>query len=463
MPVQEFSEADINRLVEAMAPRLTFLLEERRVPRAVIAAIGHDDIVTVAQFAKTGRNEEGFYRWVEDDLGIKTTDQGGRSLQARLADAWEAAQRHKEEAETMAGRARAMGLKPETMKGDQIELRKKYRQVAGTIENDEYPSYSYIDSRLEELEEGELIAEPLDAVTTRQMELNQSSDSVRGITWNKRGDPVLKKHQVRGHLPRSTEEYRLLYRVMKHHWGIIRLRHGSRPFLLGLDFDFWANHVEHMLGREVYGYVIKDAQENILARLSWHDFLTFDQEVRKKAIQMVNEDGDTLAGAMTSARKDNELRTQIIVQSIAVAHLVSPPPMQLSQSGGRGLKRNNPPPLALEDDMHGDHRTSGSAGSQDGNKGSKGKGNKKKQNRGGKGKGTGKKADDPHWARLLAAKRLTKRSQTQPDGKGDCWDYNLPKGCTNPNCQFHHLCIFCGRSHPLPTCAEFSAVYKSSG
>ncbi len=182
MPVQEFTEADTNRLVEAMAPRLTFLLEERRVPRAVIAAIGHDDIVTVAQFAKTGRNEEGFYRWVEDDLGIKTTDQGGRSLQARLADAWEAAQRHKEEAETMAGRARAMGLKPETMKGDQIELRKKYRQVAGTIENDEYPSYSYIDSRLEELEEGELIAEPLDAVTTRQMELNQSSDSVGGIT-----------------------------------------------------------------------------------------------------------------------------------------------------------------------------------------------------------------------------------------------------------------------------------------
>ncbi len=238
MPVREITEAEINAAISSMAPRLVFLLEERRVPRPVIAAVGGDDVLTVAQFAKTGRNEEGFYSWLEEDIGIKVTDQGGRSLQARMADAWEAAKRHKEEGETMAGRTRAMGLQPELQKGDQVALRKQYRELAGTIDDDEYPSYSYLNNRLEELEEGELVAETLDEVTTRQMELRQPTDHLGGIAWNKKGEPILKKGKVRGSLPTDTEGYRRAYRIMKHHWALVRLRQGDRPFLRGLDGEF---------------------------------------------------------------------------------------------------------------------------------------------------------------------------------------------------------------------------------
>ncbi len=206
MPVREIAEAEVNTTIGAMAPRLVFLLEERRVPRMVIAAVGGDDVLTVAQFSKTGRNEEGFYSWLEEDLGIKVSDQGGRSLQARMADAWEAAKRHKEEAETMAGRTRAMGLQPELQKGDQVALRKQYRELAGTLDDEEYPSYSYLNNRLEELEEGELVAETLDEVTTRQMELRQPADHLGGIAWNKKGEPILKKGKVRGSPPPRTRK-----------------------------------------------------------------------------------------------------------------------------------------------------------------------------------------------------------------------------------------------------------------
>ncbi len=459
MPVREITEAEVNAAINSMAPRLVFLLEERRVPRPVIAAVGGDDVLTVAQFAKTGRNEEGFYSWLEEDLGIKVSDQGGRSLQARMADAWEAAKRHKEEAETMAGRTRAMGLQPELQKGDQVALRKQYRELAGTIDDEEYPSYSYLNNRLEELEEGELVAETLDEVTTRQMELRQPADHLGGIAWNKKGEPILKKGKVRGSLPTDTEGYRRAYRIMKHHWALVRLRQGDRPFLRGLDGDFWATRVEQMLGREIFGYSVRDELDRVIVKLSRPDFLNFDQEVRKRAIRQVNETQITLAEAVNEARKDTELRTKFLVQRLAVAHLL---PRGIADSGATPLPPRGPKRLQLED--YTPRLTTGNAGSStDGAPERPKKQPKKKGGKGGgKGKGAGKSdKDDAEWKRISLARKMS-RNSPPGDGKGICWSYNKAAGCQNPSCNFHHLCLFCGRSHPLDRCVDFDNALKAN-
>ncbi len=460
MPVRECTEEEVNSLIGTMAPRLVFLLEERRIPRPVIAAIGRDDVLTVAQFSKTGRNEEGFYSWVEDDLGIKVGDQGGRSLQARMADAWEASKRHKEEAESMAGRTRAMGLQPELQRGDQVALRKQYRDLAGAIEDDEYPSYSYLNNRLEELEEGELVAETLDEVTTRQMELRQPTDNLGGIAWNKKGEPILKKNRVRGSLPTDTEAYRRTDRVMRTHWALVRLRQGDRPFLRGLDSTFWTTHVEQMLGKDIHGYSVRDEYDRVIVKLSWADFLNFDQEVRKRAVRQVNETQATLADAINESRKDNELRTKFLVQRLAVAHLL---PQPSGENWGplnptRGPKRTV---LTLEDQTNRPNHP-GASGS-DAPAARPKKQPKKKaagEKGGGKGKGTGKlDKSDPDWQRIAAARKIS-RHQQPGDGKGICWNYNRSIGCQRADCNFHHLCLFCGRSHSLARCTDFDAAQK---
>ncbi len=452
MPVVERSEEAMETIIQNMAPRLVYLLEERRVPRAVIAAIGHDEMLTIAQFAKAGRNEDGFYAWLEEDLGIKVSDQGGRSLQARLADARDAAARHKEEAEAVDSKTRAMGLKPELQKGEQIELRRRYRELHGDIDDDEYPSYSYVNTRLEELEEGEIVAEKLSDVTTRQMELRQTPGHLGDITWSKRGEPVLRKHRIQGRLPTSTEEYRQLYRVMRYHWDIVRLRHGNRPMMKDLDDAFWTRHVEYMLGKEVHGYAVRDDNDDVIVKLSWIDFLKYDYEVRKRAVKRVNEMGATLGAAMIEARTNDELRTKFIVQRIAVSHLV-PSSSHEPMPKGRGEKR----PWGQEDGRatprNRDEKGTGSKGS--GNKGTGNKGQGKKSKKGGKSKG--RDNDDPAWKRLQLARQKTKRGARPPDGKGDCWDYNLPHGCHKADCPFHHLCVYCGRSHSLVNCPEYEA------
>ncbi len=247
---------------------------------------------------------------------------------------------------------------------------------------------------------------------------------------------------------------------MRHHWGVVRLRHGSRPFLAGLTGDFWAEHVEFLLGAEVYGYCVRDSNDNILVSLSWSDFLNFEMEVRKRAIRRVNEDGAEFAEALREARTNGELRTKFLVQRLAVSHLTQGvalmPPMQYPQPPKR-------PALQLEDVARGSTEPylALPAHPPAAKKAKKGRGkNKNKEDKTGGGKGKGGGKDDPDWTRIKAAKRLSKRDDKQVDGRGECWDYNRRVGCRKPDCQFHHVCAFCGRSHSLVDCNAFAEAQK---
>ena len=89
MPVLVRSEVEAKELYASMRPKLAFVLEERKVPYEVIVQIASLDIVTVNQFARTGRNDDDFTQWLEEDVKASKADPGGRSLQARLFDAFD--------------------------------------------------------------------------------------------------------------------------------------------------------------------------------------------------------------------------------------------------------------------------------------------------------------------------------------------------------------------------------------
>ena len=176
---------------------------------------------------------------------------------------------------------------------------------------------------MQELEDNELCAEPLDAVTNRRYEIQQGSDDYT-IQWSKRGEAMMKRSTFRGILPKSTEEYRAIYTIMGHHWGLVRLKHSNRPYLQGLDTAFWSQHVEHMLGEEVRGLSVRNSSGAIAASTSWHTFIVYDQELRNRAFKLVNENGRTIREAMIEARNDNELRTKFLVTPLALSHLDAP-------------------------------------------------------------------------------------------------------------------------------------------
>ncbi len=423
---------------EKMSPKLTHLLERRNIPLEVIGAIGRDDVTTIGIFARTGRgNEDRFVEWLERDIGVKETDAGGRSLQARLLDAWDAAKTQKAEVDQAEAKARAVGMTPELLHADQIELRKSYQSVVGVLEDENYPSYSYINMRLEELEEGELASDTLDMVTSRALE-KRNGNKDYAMEWTKTGEAIMKKHKLRGALPTTSEEYRSLYQLRRHQWGVVRIRHGQKAYLANINADFWFDHVEFMLGEKVRGLVARSPTGEVGASISWAAFLAFDQAVMDHAFKAVNMKGTPLAEAITTARTDNELRTQHLVTQLAISTTRSTPAPQPAQRAERDPQRGG-----------------WKAGAEKGGGGGK-SGGKTKGKRGaaagkpqakvkGKGKGSTK-------LNLARRNNLVKVGQ-----EGACFAYNKPEGCPRGEaCEYKHVCVYCEGPHSVETCHAFA-------
>ena len=75
----------MNELIATIRPRMIFMLEERKIPREVIAQIASLDITTTSQFARTGRNDDDFAQWLEEDVQAKKlTQAAGHYMHAYL-------------------------------------------------------------------------------------------------------------------------------------------------------------------------------------------------------------------------------------------------------------------------------------------------------------------------------------------------------------------------------------------
>ena len=345
----------------------------------------------------------------------------------------------KDEEDSASARSSAINQPLEIPRGDHLELRRTYQSITGQIRDELYPSYAYFNARMQELEDNELCAEPLDAVTNRRYEIQQGSDDYT-IQWSKRGEAMMKRSKLRGILPKSTEEYRAIYTIMGHHWGLVRLKHSNRPYLQGLDTAFWSQHVEHMLGEEVRGLSVRNSSGAIAASTSWHTFIVYDQELRNKAFKLVNENGRTIREAMVEARNDNELRTKFLVTPLALSHLDAP-------QHATGTVR------ARQDTDWGNDNES-EAKWQKKQKGAKGK-----QGGKGKGKGKGKSKDKGKPKEKSRLQALRAAGRLKFGAEGSCWDFNRQGGCSKgSNCEFNHTCCNCGGRHSVEDCDSYAAV-----
>ena len=67
------------------------------------------------------------------------------------------------------------------------------------------------------------------------------------------------------------------------------MHHSTKPWLTGLDPEFFNTYLDFLLGEHVWGLVAKNAAGNTVAAPTWGQVLTFELEIRKKACSIVIE------------------------------------------------------------------------------------------------------------------------------------------------------------------------------
>jgi hypothetical protein len=222
---------------------------------------------------------------------------------------------------------------------------------------------------------------------------------------------------------------------------LVRLRRGAKPYFHELSPRHWTVHVERLLSNDVRGLQVKDAAGHVLARVSWHAFLRYDQEMRNWMTKELNAGRQTLATGLQAARDNAELRTLYLVTPIATSHLGAVPPrapMGPSSSGENEFVE----PAAKRP------RRRAPAGKAEGGKGKQGKPKGK-----GGAKGGGNDYQQGGGWKLNICRRLNQVKKL-PDNKSICWAFNKT-GCAAHECPHAHVCAYCGGNHGIETCNAF--------
>jgi len=450
MPLNVYDNETTAAHLARLEPELSYLLDELEISEQVQANLAEREIKKVGVFAKVEASEEAFREWLKADLGLDpSASVGARVTVAKLAEAWEAARQRASTSRKLEAEARVTGQTREMLKGVHLALRRACARTHGAVEDRRCPGRAYLESRLEQLDDGELEAEPLSKVTTVAIEQESVATSA-GAGVDVRKDGLL--HVVKGKrtapLPTNPEQYRAVMQVMGLHWEMVHLKGAGRAILRDYSLQVFDSHVGYILGDECY--LIGEANPTMACGPSWDLLMKYELEVRKFAVRKVNEGGATLAEAMVAARRSMEHRTSYFITPLAMP---SSRTRVVTAGEPRGEKRTAAEAFAPADGGHpGSSRSSGAGGAGKG----KPKGGKDKGKKSGKGVTTEQLKNMPD----KAAYRYVRASPGKfgigfkgPDGVPRC--HNFQQGiCSLPGCKFIHVCMRCGGAHGVLRCPE---------
>jgi len=450
MPLNVYDAPTTAAHLAALDPDLAYLFDELSIPEAVQANLSAREVRKMGVFAKVEASEDSFREWLKSDLGLDPSNSVAERVSvAKLAEAWEAARQRATTTRKLEAEARVTGQAREMLKGTHLSLRRACARAHGHVEDRRCPGRAYLETRLEQLDDGELEAEPLSKVTTVALEQESvSTSAAAGVDVRK--DGVL--HVVKGKrvapLPTGPEQFRAVVKVMGLHWEMVHLKGAGRSVLRDYTVGVFEQHAEYLLGDECL--LIGEANPTMSCTPSWELLMKYEFELRRLAIRKVNEGGMTLAEAMAFARGSVEHRTSYFITPLAMpgSRAQAPRPAAFSVPDTRGSKR---PAGELEP-----YTSSGGGGGPAAADTDKGRG------KGGKGKDKKRKAAlSVEELKKLSPKGKYQRIRNDPgryglqfkDSSGVPRCHNFQSGsCTQAGCKFTHTCARCGGPHGVTAC-----------
>ena len=383
---------------------LTFLWTEADVSLDVQHQIAVSGFRSVQKFTSIADDRTTLRAALRADYGLDPAAIGAAGTAARLQVAsvicaWESAAEVRTASVAAKAEAQAQGMSKPLTLTEKSSMRKAFERVHGKLPNCEVPSGDYLASKLEEAEQEEPTASPLDEVL--DSEGTEAADLSASVDAGGRLRLVRKK--VKGKAPMTSEELRIRLRVECHTWAFIALKYTTKTWLQATTPSAWQRYADYLLGPMVADLKVPSlgvGQKLEEIKVPWAVILHYELEIRKHAFSYVRETGATIDSALSRAMKDSELKE---------VHFTSP----LALMGRRRFDGNGdaPPPKWPKKWEKG-----------------KGKGKEKGKEKGKKWeKGTGKGAKGD----LLS---------TTADGRQICFSYNSVAGCQNSACTRVHIC-----------------------
>ena len=393
MPLTKLTDAQSQAALASASADLKFHLAEKNVPQDVQLALFHAGFINLQLFAGLDESRAEVRDALAKEIGLKHTDDvASRIAVASVLAAWESSRMQSTTEEKLRVESRLGQSQRVVQLSEMAAMRAAVEAEFGILRDSEVPAKSLVATKLEQLEQGSPQAEDLREVLCLE---DKDIDLFSSIVEHGTGHLRIRPGTARVALPSYGEELRLRHRLIAVAWLMCRSKHKNCAWLSADLLDAFRRLSDFVLGKFIAGHPIMSG--NGTRKPAWKLVLSFEQEIRKKAYQLVRlDEAKTLAAALEEACKSPELLN---------LHFLMP------------LTTSTEFLSVAADDMPDQSQWY-----------SRGKG---------KGKGKLGKSKDGKLVEKLFLKTKT------DDGKCICFKFNNGK-CSDPSvCGFEHVCQLC--------------------
>ncbi len=109
--------------------------------------------------------------------------------------------------------------------------------------------------------------------------------------------------------------------VMEHVWGIVALERGNRAWLQTVHEKVFSQHANYILGEHVAGLASRNAAGAVIHSPPWVLVLAYEQRIRAKAFQSMDEDDKDFALSFKEARADTAVKARYFTTPLSLSHL----------------------------------------------------------------------------------------------------------------------------------------------
>ena len=396
-----------NFLQREVAADLLFIWDEAGVALEHQYDLGQN-YRSIRKFAAIGDTKAEVRAAFTADLGIDIAAGAARRAEmACLVTAWQVGVEVTEKEIQARVEAKNLGVPRQVTHADRIALLSAFERVHGRLEDRETPSADYISQKVEEVEQGELLASLLDEVGSKEESLTLGVQS----SLDTAGRLRITREKKKSKLPGNSEELRAKLKLEGNTLIMLGAKFRNRAWFQGLVPNDFSKYADWLLGEKVFNLQIpKSATEGMRAlNPPWPTLLRYEHQVRKEAYKQAIRQNRPIRDTLMEACTNAELKE---------VHFLSPVALSFSTlEVSEGPKHNTlgPPPDPPTWVPN-------------------------KFQRKGKGKGKQGRFD----------KRYGYLHSTTPDGRQIC--YAFQEGKCRGNCGRVDVCQLCLKPHPLKDC-----------
>ncbi len=331
-----------------------------------------------------------------------------RAELACLVTAWQVSSEMNEKEIQSRAEARNMGVPRQVTFTDRNALVNAFERVHGRLEDRDTPSADYLSQKVEEVEQGELMASQLDEIGSKDEALTLSIQS----SVDSSGRLRITRDRKKSKLPTNSEELRAKLKLESNAFVMLGAKFRNRAWFQGVVPNDYSKYVDWLLGEKVFGLQVPKAAAEGTRPLNppWSILLRFEHQVRKEAYKQAIRQNRSIHLTLPEAMSNAELKE---------VHFVSPVALSFANPD---VPEHRPPVPGAEDPPWLANKFAR-------------KGKEK-----GKGKGKQGRFD----------KRFGYLHSTTPDGRQICYAYQ--EGKCKGNCGRVDVCQLCLKPHPLKDC-----------